>query len=243
MDYFYVPPDRIKGDTTTIEGEEYNHLVHVMRKKVGDTIRVVDGKGTAYDVTISGVKKRAAVGTITAKHSSHNEPAYGVTVAVGVLKNPAKFDFLVEKLTELGVREIIPITTSRTIPLRAKTDRWQKLALAAMKQCGRSFMPIVHELQPLTSVLSSAPSYQLPIICHNSGAAAQHLSSLILVRRNELASSGERGVLLLVGPEGGFSDEEFDQCVQSRFLPVSLGPRRLRTETAAICAASLFLQV
>jgi len=124
MDYFYTT--HIHGSTFTIDGEEAAHLVHVMRKKVGDEIRIVDGRGTAYDARIDLLSKKSAEGTVFAVYAHHNEPQRHVTMAVGILKNPSKFDFLVEKVAELGVNEIIPLATARTIPSHAKSDRWQK---------------------------------------------------------------------------------------------------------------------
>lgn len=237
MDYFYIPPEYITRSEVEITGDEFNHLVHVMRKGVGDSIRVVDGRGTAYDVTLTNVKKRTAVGSINARFVHHNEPDITVHLAVGVLKNPSKFDFLVEKVTELGVQHIIPLATERTIPKHAKVERWQKLALAAMKQCGRSVLPTVEKMQKLSEVLETVPSYNLAILCHESQDVKQSASDRF---RKML---GKSSVLILIGPEGGFSDQEVNLCVKAGCDVVSFGPRRLRTETAAIVAAGLVLSL
>ena len=133
MEYFFTPPELISGRTLTIEGDEFSHLTHVMRKKSGDIVRVADGAGTAYEVTITDIRKRLALCAITGTFQRLNEPEIDVTAGVAILKNSSKFDFIVEKLTELGVNTIVPFTTERTIPRHAKSDRWRKLALAAMK--------------------------------------------------------------------------------------------------------------
>jgi 16S rRNA (uracil1498-N3)-methyltransferase len=230
MDYFYCPPDKISSASLTIDGEEFAHLVHVMRAKEGDEIRVVDGKGTAYDVRLGEIRKKMVEGTIYHVERDHHEPPVALTLAVGVLKNPSKFDFLVEKATELGVRTIIPMVTSRTLPHHAKGDRWQKLALAAMKQCGRSYLPEVRDLTAFEDVVRSAADAGAKFIAH------------------EQPIDGARGVspvgkgtsvIVLVGPEGGFTDEEILRAKNEGFVPVYLGERRLRTETAAIvvCAS------
>ncbi len=234
MDYFYAPPEKISRDSVEIVGEEFAHLVHVMRKKEGDVIRVVDGQGTAYSVTLTSIRKKTAAGKIDSRYSSHNESERAVTLAVGILKNPSKFDFLVEKATELGVKKFVPLTTQRTIPHHAKSDRWQKLALAAMKQCGRSYLPDVEELQEFSSVLETVRAYDLSIVCHES---AKEVSTMSDVLHKKPAS-----ILILIGPEGGFAEEEFSSCVRAGCAAVSLGPRRLRTETAAITAAALVLR-
>jgi conserved hypothetical protein TIGR00046 len=97
MDYFYSPPEKISYEEVVIEGDEFSHLTHVMRKKSGDEIRVVDGLGKAYDVRITDVKKKTAHAVILRQMENHNEPGANVTIAAGILKNPSKYDYLVEK--------------------------------------------------------------------------------------------------------------------------------------------------
>lgn len=238
MEYFYAPPGNISRDSVTIDGEEFKHLVHVMRRKEGDAIRVVDGKGIAYDVTLTIVRRKTALGRIDGMMKGWNESSLKVDVAAGILKNPAKFDFLVEKVTELGVTKIIPMTTERTIPRHTKVERLRKLALAAMKQCGRSYLPTVEELQTLSRVVGTVRSYDRSIVCHEAAGVTQTISQLL--QKSPLPK--DASILLLVGPEGGFSDEEFSGCVDAGCVGATLGSRRLRTETAAIAAASLVLQ-
>ncbi len=233
MDYFYCPPENITADEILIDGEEFAHLVHVMRKKAGDEICVVDGTGAMYNVTLIELTKRAAHGTISSRFENHNEPQVSLTLAVGILKNPSRFDFLVEKVTELGVKEIIPISTERTIPSHAKTDRWQKLALAAMKQCGRGYLPRVHALIAIEELLKECSTYKCKLIAHET--------SSVPIKKYQEQIQDEKSAIVLIGPEGGFSEEEVHLCVESGFTDVSLGTRRLRTETAAITAASLLI--
>jgi 16S rRNA (uracil1498-N3)-methyltransferase len=226
MDYFYCT--QVRGNAFTIDDEEAAHLLHVMRKKEGDEIRIVDGRGTAYDARIESVTKRAASGAILATYPNHHEPACKVTLAVALLKNPSKYDFLVEKVTELGVHEIIPLATERTIPSHDKADRWQKLALAAMKQSGRSYLPVVQPVKMLKTFLAEDRSFGLKLIAHEqqlSGAAAPRFA-------------GTSSVAILVGPEGGFSEGEVGEALAKGFHPWYLGERRLRTETAAIVAVA-----
>ncbi len=233
MDYFYCSPENISGTSLVIDGEEFAHLVHVMRKKEGDEIRVVDGRGSAYDVRLGEIKKKMVHATIHRVHDRHHEPARDVLIAVGILKNPSKFDFLVEKVTELGVNRIVPLVTERTIPHHAKIDRWQKLALAAMKQCGRAFLPAVEKLTPLSEFLSRPFTADLKMVAHEK---ASHVLSV-----DHLLDKRHRSVVLLIGPEGGFSEQEIEHASQKGFIPVNLGERRLRTETAATVLAALSL--
>src|SRR5882672_11433601 len=99
MDHFYSPPDHFTKDSVSIDGDEFAHLTHVMRKKAGDEIRVVDGIGRAFDVRLDRIDGKIAHGKILASYLSYHEPAVEVSLAVGVLKNPSKFDFLVEKVS------------------------------------------------------------------------------------------------------------------------------------------------
>lgn len=233
MDYFYCPPGNISRETFSIDGNEFSHLVHVMRKKEGDPIRIVDGVGNAYDARIDSVKKKSAEGALLQKYEQHHEPHNRVSLAVGMLKNYSKFDFLVEKTTELGVCEIIPLRTERTIPRHAKVDRWHNLALAAMKQSGRAFLPIVRPVMLLTDLVASRDRFDHKCIAHEQQLPASITGCPSLKRKSSL--------LIVVGPEGGFSDVEIDECLKNGFKPMYLGERRLRSETAAIVAVAAAL--
>lgn len=220
MEYFYTPPSNITADHLTIDGEEFSHLTHVMRKKAGDEIMVVDGAGMAYRAIIVEIAKRSAHCTVTERLPRLHEPPRNLTLAVGILKNPARFDFLVEKATELGVHRIVPLLTERTIARHAKTDRWQKIALAAMKQSGRCVLPQIDQLTPLQSFLRAA-TQDYRLIAHEKSDAVA-------------VSQGATTIALCIGPEGGFTQDEIAEAASCGFQPFSLGPRRLRTETAGI---------
>ena len=238
MEYFYTPPKLISPSELIIEGDEFAHLTHVMRKTIGDSIRVVDGVGTAYDVTITGIDKphrgkRSAQCKITGVRKRLHEPDIDVTLGVGILKNLSRFDFLVEKVTELGVNTIVPLLTARTIPRHAKVERWQKLALAAMKQSGRCVLPVIGELTSFKEFVTSAPTDCLKLVLHEQ--SSQTISS-------HLEGKSHKSFTLCIGPEGGFADDEITYAAGEGFVAVSLGQTRLRTETAAIAAAVRALQ-
>jgi 16S rRNA (uracil1498-N3)-methyltransferase len=233
MEYFYTPLDHITARQLTIDGDEFSHLTHVMRKKAGDAIRVVDGIGTTYDATIAEITKRSALCTILSHHRRLHEPDIDVTLAVALLKNASNFDFLVEKTTELGVNAIIPLLTERTIPRHAKKDRWQKLALAAMKQSGRCVLPSVASLTSFKDFLAVTKTASLRLIPH------ERVESPSITQT--LQRGGDSSIVVCIGPEGGFSDEEIDSAIRTGFTPISLGTRRLRTETAAIVAVASVL--
>jgi 16S rRNA (uracil1498-N3)-methyltransferase len=172
--------------------------------------------------------RRRAECTITARHHLLNEPDRKVRVAVALLKNPSRYDMLVEKVTELGASAIIPLITERTIPSTGKTSRWQKIALGAMKQSCRCILPEVSLPVHFDTFLSYETGDSLKVIPDRSGDYPS-IRTIPVVQET---------VNICIGPEGGFSEDEVRKAIVAGYVPVSLGSRRLRTETAAIVAVS-----
>jgi 16S rRNA (uracil1498-N3)-methyltransferase len=232
MEYFYTPPDRVAATSLIIDGEEFAHLTHVMRRAEGDTIRVVDGAGQAYEAIIESIDRGSVRCSITQRLGTLHEPDVHLTMAVALLKNGSSYDFCIEKCTEIGVSEFVPLITARTIPRHARIDRWQKLALAAMKQSGRSVLPTVRPPLSFADYLAHPTAGAQGIIPHEK------------VERPLLAEGvlhATKRVAACIGPEGGFTDEEVSAAEAAGWNPVSLGRRRLRAETAAITTAALVL--
>ena len=232
MDYFYVKPEDVTSHGLTLRGDESKHLVRVLRKNVGDRIFVTDGNELMYEAIIARIGKADTHCTIAAMHRKYNEPTNEVALAVSLLKNPARFDYLVEKTTELGVRTILPISCEHTISHSEKHERLEKIALSAMKQCGRSWFPRIQPLQTIQAVIDNSQHYQLKFILHEKIDPFHSAASELKFHDNV------HTLLIVVGPEGGFSDAELTLAVQSGFKAISLGTRRLRTETAAVVAVS-----
>ena len=232
MEHFYAPPGSITPPTLTITGSELTHMTHVMRMREGDAIRVVDGIGNSHDAIITSITRQAASCRITSRTQGLHEPSRALTLAAGMLKNPSRFDYLVEKACEIGAMRIVPLLTERTIPRHAKTDRWQKLCIAAMKQSGRCVLPRV--LEPVTFrefISSPGEPHALKYIPHGQAE----------VPLTPSRTAGDAPAVVCIGPEGGFSDEEVALAQEAGFEPVSLGARRLRTETAALVACAIVL--
>jgi 16S rRNA (uracil1498-N3)-methyltransferase len=183
------------------------------------------------ETVIESISRQAAICRVVSHSSRVHEPSREVTLGIGILKNPARFDFLVEKATELGVYAIIPLLTERTIPRSAKIDRWQHLCLAAMKQSERCVLPEVRHLMSFDEFLESAPKDGDRFIAHEK-------STVPLPFPGESANAS---AIMCVGPEGGFSDAEIERAENAGFTSVALGPRRLRTETAALKLLALTL--
>jgi 16S rRNA (uracil1498-N3)-methyltransferase len=203
-----------------------------MRRAAGDRIRVVDGVGEAYEAVIDAVDRRSARCSIAQRLGRLHEPEIHLTIAVALLKNGSNYDFCIEKCTEIGASGFIPLITARTIPRHARTDRWQKLALAAMKQCGRCVLPTVGTPISFTDLLAMGEPDAQRIIPHEQ--VETPLLEQVLDRR-------AKRVVVCVGPEGGFTGEEIAAAEAAGWSPVSLGRRRLRAETAAITSAALVL--
>ncbi len=232
MDYFFVDPKDVQGRVALLHGDEFKHLARVLRKREGEHIVLVDGEDHAYESVIRSIDASHAECEIIDVKEKMNEPKIDVTLAVSLLRNPARFDFLVEKVTELGVRTIIPLHSERTVPRSEKHTRFEKIALSAMKQSGRSYLPKILPLSSLASVLERAGEYSLRLMPHEK-TEQSHFIGPVLQHHAQAVSA-----LIVIGPEGGFSAEEMELAIQKGMVPISLGPRRLRAETAAISAVS-----
>jgi 16S rRNA (uracil1498-N3)-methyltransferase len=234
MDCFYVEPEDINGNALVLRGGESKHLVRVLRKQVGEKIFVTEGNDRMYEAVITEIGEADTHCKIMAVHTKFNEPSLNITLAVSLLKNPARFDFLVEKTTELGVRQIIPLQCARTIPSHLKNERLEKIAIAALKQCGRSWRPRIPQLTNVKEALLSS-GYGLKLIPHEKADLSQTIPHILKQHTQQIS------ILVAIGPEGGFTDEEVQTAMDSGFVLVTLGSRRLRTETAAIVAVNQLL--
>jgi 16S rRNA (uracil1498-N3)-methyltransferase len=236
MEYFFSSPENIGESDISIRDVEFHHLTQVMRKKAGDEIMVVNGQGTAYDCVINRISRDEAFCTIQEVYNRYNEPGVSVTLMLPILKNHSRVEWIVEKGTELGVTRFVPVHTERSIPHRIRYERLQKIAFAAMKQCRRSCLPFIEEGTNFEALLHSADgAYEKIFMGHETAPQAASL------RRAAEHFPGQR-VLLLAGPEGGFSEREIKLCEENGGQIVSLGTRRYRAETAALLMAIFLIQ-
>jgi 16S rRNA (uracil1498-N3)-methyltransferase len=188
--------------------------------------------GIRYSVQITEITARRVVCAIHARETLSDEPPTRLHLAVGLLKNPARFDTLVEKTTELGARAIIPLITERTVARHGRCERWRKIAQAAMKQSGRCILPIIQDPLRFHEFLATLEPDSLRLIAHETVASPTMKS---------LSTSKNSSTYICIGPEGGFTEEEISEAVGNGFTVVGMGARRLRTETAAIVAAARLL--
>lgn len=232
-EYFFVESNQIFSKYLILENDEAKHISRVLRKSIGDSIWVVDGKENTYKTVISKIDKSLVECEIVSKHQKQNEPKIEITLAFSILKNPARNDLIIEKCTELGVKYFIPTISQRTISNKAKQSRWEQIALSSMKQSGRCWLPEIKQLSNFKELISSAKNYDLKIIPH------EKISDNINIPELKIKHHNLKSVLIIIGPEGGFTDDEIQLAEENNFNAVSLGNRRLRSETAAIASVTI----
>jgi len=243
MRRFFV--EDIDGDIVEISGSEAHHIKNVLRRKKGDAVFLFDGKGNEYTAEIERLSDKEIELKVLSKIQKNSEPKIKINLFQSIPKLK-KFDFIVEKSTELGVSEIIPVITERTNynvaaeRRYAKLSHWKKIALSASKQCGRT---VVCEICSVTNFqdavksvcISENPSKSISLIpweCEQKNTL-----------KNVLKICNLQSVIcnLFVGPEGGFSNAEIELAEKCGVIPVTLGKRILRTETAPIVVISNIL--
>ncbi len=243
--YFYVKPENVGKDGLKISGNEAKHIISVCRYREGDEIFVVDGEGKKYKVKISSIGKNKVEAKILSRTKDENEPDLFLTLAQSIGKG-LKMDWVVEKGTEIGVSSFIPLLTQRTAVKietekkeRIKIDRWRRKALSSMKQSLRCRLPVVNKIITLDELLSCIKEFDLSLFgslekaCPSGGP--KKLKSLAELKKPN------KKILLIVGPEAGLTDGELKKLSDAGAIPVDLGKRRLRTETAGIVFCALVL--
>jgi 16S rRNA (uracil1498-N3)-methyltransferase len=223
--YFYI--ENIGGKEITLEEDVSKHISQVLRMKAGETLLLTDGKGTKAKAVITDDNRKRCVVHI---ESTEKEPAPlpKNTIAISLLKNTARFEWFLEKATEIGVMEIIPLLCERTEKEKFRHDRLNNILVSAMLQSQQCWLPLLHNSMQFEKVIN-VKGFDQKFIAHCTEEKKQHLSAII----QPLSS------LILIGPEGDFTPKEIDIALQNNFKPVSLGKTRLRTETAGIVAATL----
>jgi 16S rRNA (uracil1498-N3)-methyltransferase len=218
-----------------ITGSDVHYVRDVLRMKVRDKLELLDGTGMVYEAEIKEIKKEKIVCEIVESGNSKVESRTQITLAQALPK-ASKMDFVIEKCVELGVHRIIPVLTERTVGKNAKLDRWRKLAKEAAEQSGRTIIPEIAELTDFSSVLKMKGRYDLALLpweLEKERTLKQSLKSLLLPQFPQ--------ILVLIGPEGGFSQAEVKQAQATGWQTVSLGKRILRTETAGMAVLSTIM--
>ena len=224
MQFFYTP--EITDNTYTFSKEESRHCIKVLRKKVGDEINLVDGKGTLYNTVIFDDNLKACKVEVKKKERNFNKRSYRIHMVVSPTKNIGRFEWFLEKVTELGVDEITPIICQNSERKVIKLERLNKILVAAMKQSLKAYLPKLNKTVSWKEFIQQKFNTDR-FIAHCGEGGKTPLKQWL---------KPQQDVMILIGPEGDFSDEEVREAMSSGFVPVSLGKSRLRTETAAVAA-------
>lgn len=224
MQLFYQP--EIMNGSLFLTEEESNHCIKVLRHAVGDTLDVVDGAGSKFKVRITEAsKKKTTFDIIT--HQRKEELPYYIHIAIAPTKQIERTEWFLEKAIEIGVDEISFFFGRHSERKNININRMQKKAVSAIKQSLKYQLPIIKLYQDLESLISHIPSEHSKYIAYVDFDNAKHLKE---------ASKPKENSVILIGPEGDFNVEELDFAISKGFQKVSLGPSRLRTETAGLVA-------
>lgn len=231
MQLFYDPD--FAPPRGTLGEEESKHCVRVLRLAAGDRLHVTDGRGTLYECRIAEADPRRCTVEVVAAHAGFEPLGYRLVMGVAPTKNADRFEWFLEKATEVGVTAIVPLETERSERRVFNPRRGEKVVTAAMKQSLKAYRPRLHPLAPLREVLAM-PFEGRKFIAHCAEAhdAAGKAYLPATLRPGEAA-------LVLIGPEGDFSPEEIDAARAAGFEEITLGSQRLRTETAAVVAVTM----
>jgi 16S rRNA (uracil1498-N3)-methyltransferase len=241
MEIFYS--NDCDGDVCRLDAEESNHCLRVLRYRIGDEIFTVDGKGTLYRCELTGDAPKEVVAQVLEALPGWGGHPYSLNMAVCPTKNNERFEWFVEKATELGVDVISPVFGERSERRVFKTDRSRKIALSAMKQSLKAKRPLIEEpvsVRDFIRARRSDSALKTIAYCFEGEterrSIAEALGSLRLDPTGSAAPKTE--LVILIGPEGDFSPEEARLAVDHGFIPIHLGPSHLRTETAAVIAVA-----
>ena len=234
MELFFA--DDIQESRVRLDPEESAHCVRVLRHRPGDEISVIDGVGTLYRCELEIADAKGAEARILDRTPGFGAHPYHLTMAVCPTKNIDRYEWFVEKSTEIGVDVIAPVIGERSERRVLKTERLKRIALSAAKQSLKAAVPQIAEPVSVRDFIAAAPADALKLICYCFDDVSRQWISSVL--QPEATAAANRPIIILIGPEGDFSPEEAALARENGWIPVSLGESRLRTETAAVVAAT-----
>ncbi|ABX42664.1 16S rRNA (uracil(1498)-N(3))-methyltransferase [Lachnoclostridium phytofermentans] len=241
MQRFYIESTNISDTTIRIEGADVNHIKNVLRMKIGEKLIACDGQGIDYCCIIAEFEKDNIILSISERKKTDTELPAKLILFQGLPKKD-KMELIVQKAVELGAYEIVPVMMKRTIVKledkkkeQKKLERWQAIAEGAAKQSGRGFIPRVHEIVSYQEAIKMASECDLSILPYECASGINETRALI----NQ--SKGKDSIGIMIGPEGGFAEDEVDLAKEHGIIPVTLGKRILRTETAGLTILSYLM--
>lgn len=223
MQIFYTPD--ISGMEYTFNEDESKHAIRVLRLNLGDTIHLVDGKGNFFEAVIADTHPKRCKILVKNVINHYETRNYRLHMAISPLKNPDRFEWFLEKATEIGIDEITPILCERTEKKSLNPERCNRIIESAMKQSIKAYHPVLNPIARFNNIVSNAEDEAKMI------ATCEGDRKII----RDCYKKGQQA-LILIGPEGDFTDNEVELAKSNGFIPVTLGESRLRTETAGIAA-------
>lgn len=237
MAKFFVSKDLIKDDKVFLDGENAKHLINVLRCKIGEEIEISCGDGYDYICKIEEISKNIAICKIIDCFGNESEPNIKITLYQGLPKSE-KMELIIQKCVELGIDEIVPVNTDRTIvKLAGKEDkkiaRWNKISESAAKQSRRGKIPTIQPIINFTEAIKQAQNNDLILIPYEK----EQEKGIKQVIKN----FNGKNIAIFIGPEGGFSDSEIKYAIENNLIPITLGKRILRTETSGFITTAILL--
>ncbi len=235
IEMFYAPDISPGSTRIVLQGGEAKHICRVLRHRPGDTILVTDGRGNEFELRLDSVSPQRVEGQVVRRNWMSREPDRRLVLGQALLKGPAMAR-MVETVTEIGVSEIVPVLAERVVarPQPARLARLGHVAVEGLKTSGRTVLPKIGPMTTIDQLTSRFGEFDRVLVAHEreTGADIQ-----------DVLEHTARSVLLLIGPEGGFTDGEIARLVRAGAKLFGMGPRRLRAETAAAVGAALCLQI
>ncbi len=230
LPFFYKADIDVATTAVALDEDTSKHIVQVLRMQNGEQLQLTDGKGNLFTCEITDNNRKKC--TVAIKQTTnYKPPTTNITIAISLLKNANRFEWFLEKATEIGVTQIIPLVCERTEKTAFKFERMKSILVSAMLQSQQCWLPVLQEPIKFASLIKQSNQQQKFIAHCEDENNKQPLTNKLI---NELTNK-----LMLIGPEGDFTAAEIELALQNNFIPVSLGNTRLRTETAGIVAATL----
>lgn len=223
---FYTPNIEDQATSFTLPEEESQHAIKVLRMEANEKIHLVDGRGGLYEVRIKTPHPKRCEVEVIDRELLYGKRDFKLHIAIAPTKMNERMEWFLEKCTEIGINEITPLLCQRSERKELKTQRMMKIIVSAMKQSVKAYCPILNEMTPIKQLIDNATETQ-KYIAHCINGEKTLLKTICQPKTD---------TLILIGPEGDFSEEEVKYAIEKGFLPISLGSSRLRTETAGIVA-------
>lgn len=228
--FYYDAPFK-EGDELWPAEDTARHVVQVLRMQPGEQLQFTNGRGYRATATIHQVQKKKL--SVLVNNVIYTEPASPqLHLCVAFTKNSSRNEWLLEKVTEMGITGITPLLTARTEKERVRYDRWQNILISALLQSQQSHLPVLHEAMPFSAAIEKYKGGEQKLVAHCIDSKPRTIISKAMLPHKE--------TIIFIGPEGDFTEDEVDLCEQQSFTGISVSDNRLRTETAAMAACAFF---